>query len=210
MRFVPIRSEEQMDVQAIHRARERLVRQRLAMTNQIRGLLLDRGVEIAQGFYALRTMLPKLLADDASLLTPMMRDLLGILLQAWNQTERAIDELNAKIEQLARASDVCQRLQSIPGVGPLLATAIVASIGNGSEFKRARDLASWAGLVPRQLSTGGTTRLAGITKRGNAYLRRLLIQGARAVWVWKDSSPLAADISSLAERECQTAFRQTS
>jgi len=189
MRFVPIRSEEQMDVQALHRARERLVRQRLAMTNQIRGMLLDRGIEIAQGFYALRTVLPKLLADDTRLLTPMMRDLLGILLQAWNQTEQAIGEINARIEQLARDSETCRCLQSIPGVGPLLATAIVASIGNGSEFKRARDLASWAGLVPRQLSTGGKTRLAGITKRGNGYLRRLLIQGARAVWVWKDKHP---------------------
>lgn len=189
MRFVPIRSEEQMDVQALHRARERLVRQRLAMTNQIRGLLLDRGIEIAQGFYALRTVLPRLLADDAGPLTPMMNSLLAILLQAWNQTEQAIAELNAKIDQLARTSETCRRLQSIPGVGPLLATAIVASIGNGTEFKRARDLSSWAGLVPRQLSTGGATRLAGITKRGNSYLRRLLIQGARAVWVWKDKHP---------------------
>ncbi len=84
---------------------------------------------------------------------------------------------------------MCRRLQSIPGVGPLLATAIVASVGNGSEFRRARDLPSWAGLVPRQLSTGGTTRLVGISKRGNSYLRRLFIQGARAVWVWKDKHP---------------------
>jgi transposase len=189
MRFVPIRSEEQMDVQALHRARERLVRQRLAMTNQIRGLLLDRGIEIAQGFYALRTVLPKLVAQESTPLTPMMRELVSILLQAWNQTEQAIAELNAKIEQLARQSQICRQLQSIPGVGPLLATAIVASIGNGTEFKHARDLSAWVGLVPRQLSTGGATRLVGITKRGNSYLRRLLIQGARAVWVWKDKHP---------------------
>lgn len=178
-----------MDVQALHRARERLVRQRLAMTNQIRGLLLDRGIEIAQGFYALRTVVPKLLVDESDPLTPMMRDLLAILLQAWNQTEQALEQLNAKIEQLARRSETCRQLQSIPGVGPLLATAIVASVGNGAEFKRARNLASWVGLVPRQLSTGGTTRLVGITKRGNSYLRRLLTQGARAVWVWKHKHP---------------------
>ncbi len=189
MRFVPVRSEEQMDVQALHRARERLVRQRLAMANQIRGLLLDRGIEIAQGFYALRTVLPRLLSEEHGELTPMMRGLLQILMQAWNQTEQALGELNAKIEQLARGSELCKRLQSIPGVGPVLATAIVASVGSGSEFKRARDLASWAGLVPRQLSTGGATKLVGISKRGNSYLRRLLIQGARAVWVWKDKHP---------------------
>lgn len=189
MRFVPVRSEEQMDVQALHRVRERLVRQRLAMTNQIRGLLLDRGIEIAQGFYALRTVLPKLVADEATDLTPMMRELMRILLLAWNQTEQAIEALNAKIGELARGSELCRRLQSIPGVGPLLATAIVAAVGNGSEFRRARDLPSWAGLVPRQLSTGGATRLVGISKRGNSYLRRLFIQGARAVWVWKDKHP---------------------
>ncbi len=119
MRFVPVRSEEQMDVQALHMARERLVRQRLAMTNQIRGLLLDRGVEIAQGFYALRTVLPKLVTDEATELTPMMRELIRILLQAWSLTEQAITELNSKIEQLARSSDLCRRRQSIPGVGPL-------------------------------------------------------------------------------------------
>lgn len=189
MRFVPIRSEEQMDVQALHRARERLLQQRLALTNQIRGLLLDRGIEIAQGFYALRTVLPRLLADDASELTPMMRDLGRSMLEMWNHTEHAIDELNNRIKQLANASDLCRRLQSVPGIGPLLATAIVASVGNAASFKHARDLAAWVGLVPRQISTGGKTRLIGMTKRGNSYLRRLLIQGARAVWVWKEKYP---------------------
>jgi len=189
MRFVPIRSEEQMDVQALHRSRERMLQQRLALTNQIRGLLLDLGVEIAQGFYALRTVLPQLLADDRSDLTPMMRDLGRLTLEMWNRTEQAIKELNARISQLAGSSDICRRLQSVPGVGPLLATAIVASVGNASTFKHARDLSAWIGIVPRQLSTGGKTRLLGISKRGNSYLRRLFIQGARAVWVWKDKHP---------------------
>jgi len=189
MRFVAVRTEEQMDVQALHRARDRLLQQRLALTNQIRGLLLDRGIEIAQGFYALRTVLPRLLADESVELTPMMRDLGQLLLQMWNHTEQAIQELNGRIERLARSSDLCQRLQSIPGFGPLLATALVASVGNGGAFKRARDLSAWIGIVPRQLSTGGATRLVGITKRGNSYVRRLFIQGARAVWVWKDKHP---------------------
>jgi transposase len=189
MRFVPIRTEEQMDVQALHRARERLIQQRLAMTNQIRGLLLDRGIEIAQGFHVLRTSLPKLLASEGSGLTPMMRNLGELLLKMWRQTEEAIDELNRQIQDLAKGSELCRRLQSIPGVGPLLATAIVASVGNGSQFKRARDLPAWIGIVPRQLSTGGQTRLVGISKRGNSYLRRLFVQGSRALWVWKDKHP---------------------
>jgi len=189
MRFVPVRTEEQMDVQALHRARDRLLQQRLALTNQIRGLLLDRGIEIAQGFYALRTVLPKLLVEETLSLTPMMRELGQLLLKSWRQTDEAIDELNQRINQLARSSDLCRRLQSIPGVGPLLATAIVASVGNGSAFRRARDLPAWIGIVPRQISTGGTPRLVGISKRGNSYLRRLFIQGARALWVWKDKHP---------------------
>lgn len=189
MRFVPVRSEEQMDVQALHRARERMLQQRLALTNQIRGLLLDRGIEIAQGFYALRTVLPRLLADEQSPLTPMMRDLGRLLLDMWMQTEATIKEMNRRLDQLARDSELCQRLQSIPGVGVLLSTAIVSAIGNGATFLHARDLAAWVGLVPRQCSTGGKQRLFGITKRGNRYLRRLFIQGARALWVWKDKHP---------------------
>ena len=189
MRFVPLRSEEQMDVQALHRARERMLQQRLALTNQIRGLLLDRGIEIAQGFYALRTVLPGLLEREDAELTPMMRDLGRLLLQMWNQIEQIIEELNGRIGRLAKGSDLCQRLQTIPGVGVLLATAIVSAVGNGADFRRARDLSAWVGIVPRQFSTGGNTRLLGITKRGNSYLRRLFIQGARAIWVWKDKHP---------------------
>ena len=189
MRPVPVRSEEQMDVQALHRARDRMLQQRLAMTNQIRGLLLDRGIEIAQGYYALRTVVPRLLADEGPELTPMMRDVAGVLLQMWRTTEAAIDELNARIQRLARSNELCKRLQTIPGIGPLLSTALVAGVGNASAYKRARDLSAWLGIVPRQHSTGGTPRLIGISKRGNSYLRRLFIQGARAVWVWKDKHP---------------------
>lgn len=126
--------------------------------------------------------------EDADL-TPMMRDLGRLLLQMWSQTEQIIEELNARIGHLARGSDLCRRLQTIPGVGVLLATAIVSAIGNGAHFSRARDLSAWVGIVPRQFSTGGNTRLLGITKRGNSYLRRLFIQGARALWVWKDKHP---------------------
>jgi len=203
MRFVPVRSEEQMDVQALHRARDRMLQQRLALSNQLRGLLLDRGVEIAQGYYALRTIVPQLLANEAGNLTPMMRDVGQVLMQMWNATEAAIEDLNARILKLARASDVCKRLQTIPGVGPLLSTALVAGVGNASAFKHSRDLSAWLGIVPRQHSTGGTARLIGISKRGNSYLRRLFIQGARAVWVWKDKhpdDPLQRWLSAVGER----------
>ncbi|UXU85266.1 MULTISPECIES: IS110 family transposase [Burkholderia] len=189
MRFVPLKSEEQMDVQALHRARERMLQQRLALTNQIRGLLLDRGIEIAQGFYALRTVLPSLLEKEDSGLTPMMRDLGRMLLDMWNRTEATIEQMNDRLKCLARESDLCRRLQTIPGIGVLLSTAIVSAVGNASTFRRARDLAAWVGLVPQQHTTGGKPRLLGITKRGNSYLRRLFVQGARALWVWKDKHP---------------------
>ncbi|WP_407971333.1 IS110 family transposase [Burkholderia pyrrocinia] len=189
MRFVPLKSEEQMDVQALHRARERMLQQRLALTNQIRGLLLDRGIEIAQGFYALRTVLPSLLEKEDSGLTSMMRDLGRMLLDMWNRTEATIEQMNDRLKCLARESDLCRRLQTIPGIGVLLSTAIVSAVGNASTFRRARDLAAWVGLVPQQHTTGGKPRLLGITKRGNSYLRRLFVQGARALWVWKDKHP---------------------
>ncbi|RQR44354.1 IS110 family transposase [Burkholderia sp. Bp9140] len=128
MRFVPLKSEEQMDVHALHRTRERLLQQRLALTNQIRGLLLDRGIEIAPGFYALRTVLPSLLEKEDSGLTPTMRDLGHMLLDMWNRTEATIEQMNDRLKRLARESDRCRRLQTIPGVGVLLSTAIVSAV----------------------------------------------------------------------------------
>lgn len=133
----------------------------------------------------------------------MMRDLVRMMLQMWEHTENAITELNRRIKKLAGESDLCRRLQTIPGVGPLLATALVSAVGNAAAFQHARDLSAWVGLVPRQHSTGGQTKLLGITRRGNSYLRRLLVQGARAVWVWKEkhrNDPLHRWLFSLAAR----------
>jgi transposase len=202
MRAVPLRSIEQIDVQAVHRARQRLIEQRNGMTNQIRGLLLDRGIAIPQGLYPLRTAVPAILTDPANGLTPAFRCLLGMLLQMWRQTEAAVESLSDQVKELARQSEPCRRLQSIPGVGPLVSTALVSAIGNASSFRSSRDLSAWIGLVPRQHTTGGKPRLLGITKRGNAYLRRLFVQGARALWVWKDKrdDPLHRWIRSLAAR----------
>jgi len=202
MRAVPLRSIEQIDVQAVHRARQRLLEQRNGMTNQIRGLLLDRGIAIPQGLYPLRAAVPLILEDAENGLTPAFRSLLALLLQMWRQTDEAIESLSDHLKELARQSEPCRRLQSIPGVGALVSTALVSAIGNASSFRTARDLSAWIGLVPRQHTTGGKPKLLGITKRGNSYLRRLFVQGARALWVWKDKrdDPLHRWIRSLAAR----------
>jgi transposase len=202
MRVVPLRSIEQLDVQAYHRARQRLIEQRNGMTSQIRGLLLDRGITIAQGLYPLRSSVPGILEDAENQLTPVFRQLLASLLAMFQQTEAALEELTEYLRRLGRESHVCRRLQTVPGVGPLVATALVSAVGNASTFRSSRDLSAWIGLVPRQHTTGGKPRLMGITKRGNTHLRRLFVQGARALWVWKDkrNDPLHIWIRSLASR----------
>src|SRR5687768_2628054 len=138
MRAVPLRSIEQIDVQSVHRARQRLLEQRNGMTNQIRGLLLDRGIAIPQGLYPLRTSVPAILEDAENGLTAAFRELLGMLLQMWRQTEVAIEHLSEQLKALARDNESCRRLLSIPGVGPLVATALVSAVGNASSFRRAR------------------------------------------------------------------------
>jgi transposase len=202
MRPVPLRSIEQLDVQALHRARQRLIEQRTGMTNQIRGLLLDRGLPIPQGLYPLRETVPDILEDTTNGLTPAFRSLLAKLLMLWRQTESAIEELTEEIQTIARENDRCRRLQSIPGVGPLVATALVSAVGNADTFRSSRDLAAWVGLVPRQHTTGGKPKLLGLSKRGNSHLRRLFVQGARALWVWKHkrNDPLHQWMRKLAER----------
>lgn len=202
MRSVPLRTIAQIDVQSIHRARQRLIEQRNGMTSQIRGMLLDRGVPIPQGLYPLRTHVPRIVEDPSNDLTPSFRQLLALLLTMWQQAEAAIEELTERLRALAHRDDACRRLQTVPGVGPLVATALVSAVGNASSFRSSRDLAAWVGLVPRQHTTGGKPRLLGITKRGNSHLRRLFVQGARAVWVWKDKrdDPLHAWLQRLAVR----------
>ncbi|WP_083706108.1 MULTISPECIES: IS110 family transposase [Burkholderiaceae] len=121
--------------------------------------------------------------------SPIMRNLGHMLLDMWKRTEATIEQMNERLKRLARESELCRRLQTIAGVGVLLSSAIVSAIADASTFNRARDLAAWVGLVPQQHTTGGKPRLRGITKRGNCYLRRLFVQGARALWVWKDKHP---------------------
>jgi transposase len=181
MRFVPIKTEDQLDVQGLHRVRERLVHNRTEVINQIRGFLLERGVTFNRGPLSLRKGMPDLLEDAEQNLTPQMRNLLAHLWQEWQYLDRQIERIGVAIEEVAVSDAACQRLRKIPGVGPIVSTATVAAIGNGAAFKRGRDFAAWLGLVPKQHSTGGKAKLLGITKRGNRYLRKMFVHGARAV-----------------------------
>jgi len=181
MRFVPIKTEEQLDLQAMHRVRDRLVQRRTALINEIRGFLLERGITFAAGPIHLRKHLPTVLEDAEQNLSPRLRWLLDRLGQEWKQIEIDITAITEAIERISNEDERCRRLRQIPGFGPLVSTATVAAIGNGAAFRRGRDFAAWLGVVPRQCSSGGKPKLLGISKRGNIYLRRMLIHGARAV-----------------------------
>lgn len=178
MRFVEPKSEAQLDLQTLHRRRERLVGQRTALINQLRAILLERGITVAQGPAKLAASLADILADDA--LSLRMRRLIEQLREEWRGLDAAIAELDAEFKTIARQEETSRQLMTIPGFGPLAATALPAAIGRGDAMNNGRDLAAYLGLVPRQASTGGRTKLLGISKRGNRYLRTLLIHGARA------------------------------
>jgi transposase len=181
MRFVPIKTEGQLDLQAVHRLRERWVMRRTAVVNQIRGLLLERGVTLAKGRSHVDQALPGILGGTDSRLSDTFRVLLAQLQVELEQLAARIAQMDSVIQHTVKENEACQRLTAIPGVGPVTATALVAAIGNGSGFRKGRDLAAWVGVVPREYSTGGKPRLLGISKRGNNYLRRLFVQGARTV-----------------------------
>jgi transposase len=181
MRFVPIKSDEQLDMQSLHRARERWVRNRTALLNQIRGLLLERGITIRKGRRHAEEALPAILQDAEANLTGMMRQLLARLISELKQLQVQITEIDAMIVGKADDHEACQRLMAIPGIGPITATAIVSAVGNGAEFRKGRGFSSWLGLTPAEYSTGGKQKLLGISKRGNGYLRKLLVHGARSV-----------------------------
>jgi transposase len=185
MRFVPIKTEEQLDLQAVHRVRERWVMRRTAVINQVRGLLLERGVTVPKGRSHLDQALPEILADAPARLSDSFRVLLAQLKLELDQLKIRIEQMDRVIQETARDNEACQRLTAIPGVGPVTATALIAAIGNGASFRRGRDLAAWVGMVPREYSTGGKQKLLGISKRGNRYLRRLFVQGARVVMQYR-------------------------
>lgn len=181
MRFVPVKTIEQQDIQALHRVRSELVKQRTAKGNQIRGLLAEYGVVVQKRIECLRVALPELLEDADNGLTGAFRALLdGLRLDLIKLDER-VGEMDRQILQRCRASVAAKRLQEIPGIGPITASALIAAVGDGSGFKRGRDMAAFLGLVPRQHSSGGKEKLLGISKRGDSYLRTLLIHGGRSV-----------------------------
>jgi transposase len=181
MRFVPIKTPDQQAVLALHRARQGFVRQRTAQGNQIRGLLAEYGVTIPQGIRNIRTRLPEILEDAEIALPSLFRQLLRQLGEHLRTLDQLVDEMDRQIQQWHRSNEASPRLTEIAGVGPITATAMVASIGDARNFSSGRQLAAWLGLVPRQHSSGGKSLLLGISKRGDCYLRTLLIHGARAV-----------------------------
>jgi transposase len=174
------KTEDQLDIQSIHRARERLVGQRTSLMNQIRGLLLERGLTAAQGRARLAYLLNALLADADEGVSLRMKAPLFDMRAEWRELDRRIKAFDSEFAAFSKSDGQARQLVSIPGIGPLTASALVAAVGDATSFARARDLAAWIGLVPRQTTTGGKPRLGGITHRGNKYLRKNLVHGARA------------------------------
>jgi transposase len=181
MRFVPIKNGEQQAVLALHRARQGFVKARTAQANQIRGLLAEYGLVIPQGIGHIAKRLPQILEDGANNLPGSFRQLIARLGDHLKELDRQVGELEVQIQLWHRESEASKKLAKIPGIGPITASALVASIGDAKSFDNGRQLAAWLGLVPRQHSSGGKEVLLGISKRGDTYLRTLLIHGARAV-----------------------------
>jgi transposase len=181
MNFVPIKQPEQQDIQSIHRVRSRVVKNRTALINEIRGLSLEYGITIAPGAAKVKKLLCEIIADSANELTLSSRECMQDLYDELIDVEARLQKLEKKIRQLCRQNETCRRILKIPGVGELTATAIVAAVPNASDFKNGRHMSAWLGLVPRQSSSGDKQILLGISKRGDRYLRTLLIHGARAV-----------------------------
>jgi transposase len=180
MRFIELKSEAQFDMQSLHRARDRLVGERTALINQLRAILLERGITVPQGRRRLEVYLDTLLAEDQVPLSPRTRLLVEDQRAEWRELDRRIEAFDEEFAAAARSDEAARLLTTIPGIGPLNATALVAAIGRAATFGRGRDLAAWLGLVARQMTTGGRPRLLGISKRGNVYLRKMLVHGARA------------------------------
>jgi len=183
MKFVATKTAEQLDLQALHRVRERLVSQRTGIINQIRAFLLERGIAVRQGLRFLRTELPRILATRSDVLSPRMVHVIEELSGDWRRLDERIKALSSEIETLAHQDTACERLITVPGIGPIISSAMVAAIGTGDVFSKGRDFAAWLGLVPKQISTGDRTILGKISKRGNRYLRVLFVQAAWVVLI---------------------------
>lgn len=194
MRFVEVRTSDQIDVQALHRVRDRLVAQRTRVICQMRAFCLEYGIAMHQGAGKFKADMPRVLEDEDNDLSAPMRQLLMSLFEDIRYLEQRIAEVSRQIEAAANADDTARRLMTVPGIGALTATGLLAAAGTGRQFKRARDMAAWLGLVPREHSTGGKTTLLGISKRGSSYLRRLLIHGARTCLLHLDRTRDRLDV----------------
>ena len=183
MKFVATKTADQLDLQALHRVRERLVSERTGIINQIRAFLLERGVAVRQGLRFLRTELPGILATRSDVLSSRMMHVIEDLAGDWRQLDERFEGLSTDIKGLADQDPACERLMTVPGIGPIISSAMVAAIGNGAVFSKGRDFGAWLGLVPKQISTGDRTILGKISKQGNRYLRVLFVQAAWVVLV---------------------------
>jgi transposase len=200
MRFVPSKSIEQQDLQALHRVRSRLIGCRTQLGNQIRGLLAEYGIVLPLHLSQVRKALPQLIEEENSLLSGMGRHLLAGLYEELCALERRIEAMEEHIQRIHHSNVLCQRIAAVEGVGPVIATAVVAAIADGRAFHNGRQFAAWVGLVPRQHSSGDKQRLMGITKRGDPYLRMLLIHGARSV-VYRAASKQDSRSRWIAEKQ---------
>jgi transposase len=181
MNFVRIKTPDQMDLLALHRVRFRLVSLRTGVINQIRGFLIERGITVRQGPAPLRKALTDILSLDAGILSPRIVRLIIELAEDWRRLDERIAAVSGEIEALAEQDGSCQRLMTVPGIGPIISSAVVAAIGDGTGFTQGRDFGAWLGLVPKQESTGDRTILGKISKRGNKYLRTLFVQAAHVI-----------------------------
>ena len=181
LRFVKEKTQDQLDLQAMHRVRSRLVSRRTSTINQIRAFLIEQGIAVRTGAHNLRKSLFAILKNRADEISPRMHDLIVGLYEDWLWLDERIETITGEIEAISRRGANCQRLVSVPGIGPIISTAVVAAIGTGEAFERGRDFSAWLGLVPRQYSTGGKAILGRISKRGSKYLRTLFIQAAHVI-----------------------------
>jgi transposase len=181
LKLVREKTQDQLDLQALHRVRSRLVSRRTATINQIRAFLIEQGIAVRTGAHALRKSLFAILENRAEEISPAMNDIIVGLYEDWLWLDERIEGLTQEIETISRREANCDRLMSVPGVGPIISTAMVAAIGTGEAFDRGRDFSAWLGLVPRQYSTGGKPILGRISKRGCKYLRTLFIQAAHII-----------------------------
>ena len=203
MKFVATKTVDQLDLQALHRVRERLVSQRTGIINQIRAFLLERGIAVRQGQRFFRAELPRILATPPDVLSPRMVRIIEGLASDLRLLDERIEGLSGEIEELAKRDAGCERLMTIPGIGPIISSAMVAAIGTGDGFVKGRDFAAWLGLVPRQISTGDRTILGKISKRGNRYLRVLFVQAAWVVLVKVKPNQMGRPWAQALDRERQ-------